>query len=98
MLEAVIISDDLTGACDSAFYFCSKKVPVEVVIDAEELKDLPSGNQKVIAVNTDSRPLSVYQGIEKVKKIMKKIDNRESIIAIKKIDTAFRGNVCAGID
>ena len=97
MLEAVIISDDLTGACDSASYFCSKKIPVEVAIDAEELKDLPPGNQKIIALNTDSRPLSVYQGIEKVKKIMKKIDDRESIIAIKKIDTAFRGNVCAEI-
>lgn len=97
MLEAVIISDDLTGACDSASYFCNKKIPVEVAVDAEELKDLPSGNKKVIALNTDSRPLPAYRGIEKVKKIMKKIDNRENIIAIKKIDTAFRGNVCAEI-
>ncbi len=94
MLEAVIISDDLTGACDSASYFCSKKVPVEVTIDTEGLKDLPSGNQKIIVLNTDSRSLPVHQGIEKVKKIMKKIDNTEGITAIKKIDTAFRGNVC----
>jgi len=94
MLEAVIISDDLTGACDSASYFCSKKVPVEVAIDAEGFKDSPSKNQKIIALNTNSRSLPVHKGIEKVIKIMKKIENRENICAIKKIDTAFRGNVC----
>ena len=94
MLEAVIISDDLTGACDSASYFCSKKVPVEVAIDAEGFKDSPSRNQKIIALNTNSRSLPVHKGIEKVIKIMKKIENRENICAIKKIDTAFRGNVC----
>ena len=94
MLEAVIISDDLTGACDSASYFCSKKVPVEVTIDVKGFKDSPSKNQKIIALNTNSRSLSAHQDIKKIKKIIKKIENRESIIAIKKIDTAFRGNVC----
>lgn len=93
MDKIIVISDDLTGACDSAACFAQHTDYADVCIDTECMPECNTDSRVgVLAVNTSTRTLGKAAAYEKVYRISK--DSRLiSGKIIKKIDTAFRGNV-----
>ncbi|MBE3581067.1 MAG: four-carbon acid sugar kinase family protein [Thermoanaerobacteraceae bacterium] len=94
ILPVVIIADGLTGACDAAAQFLPQIRPIKVwtEVPSEISRDLRS--YRVISLNTQTRDLSPHSAGEICRAAghLLRVSGVRSIL-IKKIDTAFRGNV-----
>ncbi len=86
-----IISDDLTGACDTAVQFKKAGILTWVSLRGETA---PKGFG-ALAFSTDSRALSPKEAREKVKKA---VDPLPLGLFYKKIDSLCRGNPAAELD
>jgi len=95
--KAVIVSDDLTGATNSGSYFCEDGNAVCVVIDSKYLEqDLYHDYFKkfpVLAVSTNTRGSTLIKAQKKLSSLGKTIRKLSINLILKKIDTAFRGNI-----
>lgn len=100
MSNVLIISDDLTGACNSASYFI-KNTGINVLIDPTNMSKKVINSLKeneVLVLNTNTRTEEKKQAYVKIKKLSKLIPGLGKRIIIKKIDTAYRGNVAIELD
>lgn len=86
-----ILSDDLTGACDTAVQFCKAGIPSCIMLDGETV---PSG-ALAKAYSTDSRALSPEKARERVRRMAETLSGD---LIYKKIDSLCRGNVAAELD
>jgi D-threonate/D-erythronate kinase len=90
--DLIILSDDLTGACDVAASFASPEIPISVYMDS-----LPQGNtEQLFVLNTQTRRLTQWKGRKKMKKISAAFKDKRIIFF--KIDSSLRGPVGALIE
>ncbi|MCL4415995.1 MAG: four-carbon acid sugar kinase family protein [Actinobacteria bacterium] len=101
MKELLIISDDLTGATNSAAFFAEEFTEIPVFIDSTYLAkndiDFLKKN-KVVVFNTNTRTAMKDQASKTVKQLSDLAAGFGDRIIIKKIDTAFRGNVAVELE
>ncbi len=95
----VIIADDLTGANDSAVQFKKKGLSsfVKVLFDQDAPNDIAE-SYDVLAINTDSRPLSSKEAYERVLKATRLAVPGDPSKIYKKIDSVLRGNPDAELE
>ncbi|WP_234281338.1 four-carbon acid sugar kinase family protein [Halomonas alkalisoli] len=97
--RVAIVADDLTGALDAAAPFAARGADARVVIALEALDDALSDWEgawpEVIAVNTESRHLSVGQSAERVARATRCLARTAPTVWFKKIDSTLRGQVVA---
>lgn len=89
-----VISDDLTGSCDTAAQFCSYGLTTAVTSDITLSHDLPV---KVLVVNTATRSLPEEKARSIVALTLKRLKSLNRKIFYKKIDSTAKGNWCAEI-
>ena len=97
MAELIIISDDLTGALDTAVQFAKKGAATVVMTDMRKLSDIPN-NYDVITVNTESRHLSAEKAADAVRFAADLGGGLGVKYYYKKIDSTLRGNVGAELE
>jgi len=98
--KAIIVADDLTGACDTSSQFSKLGYNVAVAIDQDDMKSLIELND-VIALSTNTRgmePDKAYEIVGRVVSIALDAANdagirSEDILWYKKIDSTLRGNI-----
>lgn len=101
MKKVLIIADDLTGATNSASLLINGLNGIPVFIDITDLskEDLDSLKEnEAVIFNTNTRTEKkeyAHNILMKLSDIIKVFDKR---IIIKKIDTAYRGNVASELD
>lgn len=86
-----IVSDDLTGACDTAVQFFKAGIPACVSLDGETA---PEGCIAQ-ACSTDSRALAPKEARNRVREVASRLSGG---LLYKKIDSLCRGNVAAELD
>ena len=91
-----IIADDLTGALDAAGPFCDRGLRVATIVDSQSLSSkIDLSKIDVLAVNSDSRHVSVAEATRRIETIARSLDVEQFNFVIKKIDSTLRGNVVA---
>ena len=101
MNEVLIISDDLTGACNSASYFIKNSCGIKVLLECTNITEETLNslrNDEVVVLNTNTRTEEKKQVYLKIKKLSRLIPFLGKKLLIKKIDTAYRGNVAIELD
>ena len=83
---ALILADDLTGACDAAAPFADR-MHVQVALTAERV---PQAD--VVAVNLGSRDMPIAAARTKLQSAAQLLCDHKPQLFLKKIDSAFRGN------
>jgi len=99
--KIIVIADDLTGATNAASYFAENCKDIPVFIDSNSIakKELDFlKKHDVIIFNTNTRTAGKDPAQLSVKRLCGLISGFGEIILVKKIDTAFRGNVAAELD
>jgi uncharacterized protein YgbK (DUF1537 family) len=93
-MQATLIADDLTGACDAGARFAARE---RVGVFWGEAS--PGGEWRVVAVDTDSRYLDAAAAAERVHATAQRLAGRlAGQIVFKKIDSTLRGSVGAEIE
>jgi D-threonate/D-erythronate kinase len=93
--ECLLLSDDLTGACDTGVQFARHGLSAEVWIE------VPGGlsrEAKVAVFNTDSRGDEPGIAVTKIQRAAGVFRNFMPAIVFKKIDSTLRGNVGRELD
>ena len=98
MLKLLVIADDLTGANEVAVQFAKKNIATLVVLDWREEWIVGSDEFQVVAVNTDSRHVSVNEAQQRMRTVLKAATSWQNPFIYKKIDSTLRGNVAAELD
>ena len=98
MLKLLVIADDLTGANEVAVQFAKKNIATLVVLDWREEWIVGSDEFQVVAVNTDSRHVSVSEAQQRLSTVLKAAISWQIPYIYKKIDSTLRGNVAAELD
>ena len=98
MLKLLVIADDLTGANEVAVQFAKKNIATLVVLDWREEWNVGSDEFQVVAVNTDSRHVSVNEAQQRMRTVLKAATSWQKPFIYKKIDSTLRGNVAAELD
>ena len=94
--KTLIIADDLTGALDAAGPFCDRGLRVATIVDSQSLSSkIDLSKIDVLAVNSDSRHVSVVEATRRIETIARSLDVEQFNFVIKKIDSTLRGNVVA---
>ncbi|MCX7788692.1 MAG: four-carbon acid sugar kinase family protein [Spirochaetes bacterium] len=96
-MSIYVITDDLTGANDTAVQFAKKGLRTVVFLDpinASRLKE----QIEVIVLNTDSRALPVPSALMRIQSAFHSISPSETDILFKKIDSTLRGNVVPEVE
>ncbi len=90
MRDALVIADDLTGACDTGAAFAAKGFPTRVLFDPTT----PDDADGILVVDTDSRyrPADVAAAA-----VTSTIEAHDAQIIYKKVDSTLRGNVCSEV-
>lgn len=93
-MQATLIADDLTGACDAGARFAARE---RVGVFWGEAS--PGGEWRVVAVDTDSRYLDAAAAAERIHATARRLAGRlAGQLVFKKIDSTLRGSVGAEID
>jgi D-threonate/D-erythronate kinase len=93
-MQATLIADDLTGACDAGARFAARE---RVGVFWGEAS--PGGEWRVVAVDTDSRYLDAAAAAERVHATARRLADRlAGQLVFKKIDSTLRGSVGAEIE
>ena len=98
MEKIIIISDDLTGACNTASFFTGNTGGVDVFIDSNNIKKETIESKRICIFNTNTRAINKNKAFKKVYILGERLKDFESNLIIKKIDTAYRGNVATEVD
>lgn len=98
MKSAIIIADDLTGACDTGIKLAAMGWDTEVVLDASLFPDTAVREGAFYTINTNTRSASRETAYSVVKKVAAAVKRAKPQILYKKIDSVLRGNVGAEID
>lgn len=99
-MQAFIISDDITGALDSAVAFSSRGLNTVCAISPKFLPEALNRGADVVAVSTNSRELPAAEAIRIVAEVVNFSSNngvRHGTIRIKKIDSRLKGHVAAEV-
>src|SRR5690554_571562 len=95
----IIIADDLTGANDSGVQLSKQGLKTRVYIDPLNWQDNSQSNNlfkgDVLVIDTETRDLNGQEAAEATRKIINKLQLKQSKDAIfyKKIDSTLRGNI-----
>lgn len=96
--QILIVSDDLTGACDAAVAFAARGLATRVVLDGP---GEPETETMVTAISTGSRDLSADAAVERLHEVAQRYKRTSFCRIFKKIDSVFRGNtteeICAAV-
>lgn len=97
---AVIIADDLTGACDSGVKLHNEGYRTQVMIDPNVCVPLRSELQApcILSVNTDTRSLTPERAYQKVKQVVREMKAAGVTLFYKKVDSVLRGNTGRELD
>jgi uncharacterized protein YgbK (DUF1537 family) len=90
-----VITDDLTGANDTAVQFAKKGLRTCVFLDTESASEK---GLEVVVLNTESRALPAPLAVERVRNAFHSLSLSESDILFKKIDSTLRGNVVPEVE
>ena len=97
MIRAIIISDDLTGALDSAAAFAARGCVTRVALSPEALDDGVDPDVDVLAVSTNSREAAAEAACDAVAAVRAGLDRlgarATSAVMFKKIDSRLKGHV-----
>jgi uncharacterized protein YgbK (DUF1537 family) len=85
-----ILTDDLTGACDSAVAFACRCNPVRIQISSQATEQAA-----IHAITTESRDLTTEEAERRVRNIVERLPAGAELF--KKIDSVFRGNTAVEI-
>jgi D-threonate/D-erythronate kinase len=91
MIKLVVISDDLTGALDTAVQFTQCGVKTTVLFRNE--LTIPDPLPDVLVINTESRHLPYDQAYERVFRLVNVWNERGVAGFYKKTDSVLRGNI-----
>ncbi|MFW5737782.1 MAG: four-carbon acid sugar kinase family protein [Spirochaetota bacterium] len=102
--HAVIIADDLTGACDTGVQLARIGSPCPVVladspvrIGASALADI-AGEQGRLVVDTESRHLPPDEAHDRIRTIAASLGEIGAGVIYKKVDSTLRGRIAAEIE
>ncbi|MBA4739872.1 MAG: four-carbon acid sugar kinase family protein [Burkholderiales bacterium] len=96
--KILIVSDDLTGACDAASPFCEHGFRVKVLVDpvkSFQTRDLIEAD--VISINTNSRRYGPEKAAKFVSECLWKFDLNDFRYIVKKIDSTLRGSLVSEV-
>jgi len=96
--KITVISDDLTGACNAASFFAGNKKGINVFIDSNNINKETLESENIYIFNTNTRTINKNKTFKKIYTLGKRLRDFESNFIIKKIDTAYRGNVAVEVD
>ena len=91
--EALLVADDLTGACDSGIAFAQYGFDTRVLFRTSVFQ---SG--ETIAVSTNSRRLTMREAAKRVEAACGMVPVAENGLLFKKVDSTLRGHVVAECD
>jgi uncharacterized protein YgbK (DUF1537 family) len=91
MLSALVVADDLTGACDTGHEFAARGYGTRVAL---EPPGDPDGTD-VLVVDTDSRYAPAGAAAESVRAAVRA---HRAATVYKKVDSTLRGNVASEVD
>jgi uncharacterized protein YgbK (DUF1537 family) len=91
--EALLVADDLTGACDSGIAFAQYGFDTRVLFGTSVFQD-----GETIAVSTNSRRLTVREAAKRVEVACGMVPIAANGLLFKKIDSTLRGHVVAECD
>jgi uncharacterized protein YgbK (DUF1537 family) len=94
-MSIYVITDDLTGANDTAVQFAKKGLRTCVFLDTESASEK---GLEVVVLNTESRALPAPLAVERVRNAFHSLSLSESDILFKKIDSTLRGNVVPEVE
>src|SRR5690349_10534919 len=93
-MQAMLIADDLTGACDAGAQFAGRG-PVPVFVAPAS----PESEWQVAVVDTESRGLAPDDAADLVRGAAKRVEGQLSgRLLFKKIDSTLRGPIAAELD
>jgi len=92
-----VITDDLTGANDTAVQFAKKGLRTVVFLDPKNASKYKE-RIEVIVLNTDSRALPASSAVDRIQSAFHAISPSETDILFKKIDSTLRGNVVPEVE
>src|SRR6266404_6761607 len=93
-MQAMLIADDLTGACDAGAQFAGRG-PVPVFVAPAS----PESEWNVAVVDTESRALAPDDAADLVRAAVKRVEGQlAGRLLFKKIDSTLRGSVAAELD
>jgi len=98
MDKIIVISDDLTGACNAASFFAGDTEGVNVFIDSNNIKKEIIELEKICIFSTNTRTVNKDRALRKVYSLGRDLNEFDNKLIIKKIDTAYRGNVALELD
>ncbi|MDK2799656.1 MAG: D-threonate/D-erythronate kinase [Clostridiales bacterium] len=98
MDKLIIIADDLSGACDTGAYLCKCTNDINVLINIDNLDNYPYRENNIQIYNLNSRAINAQQAYRKIYQFGLNIQSVHNKVILKKIDTAYRGNVGAELD
>jgi len=90
MLSALVVADDLTGACDTGHEFAARGYGTRVAL---EPPGDPDGTD-VLVVDTDSRYAPAGAAAESVRAA---VESHRAATVYKKVDSTLRGNVASEV-
>ncbi len=92
-MRAMLIADDLTGACDAGARFAGRH-PVPVFVAPAS----PGYDWNVAVVDTESRGLSTVEAADRVRGAVERVGALAGSVLFKKIDSTLRGPVGAELE
>lgn len=87
---ALIVADDLTGACDAGVHFAARGVRAQVALSPDDWKQCDAA---VVACNTHTRCVSEAKATLQLEPVLDLVLERRPQILMKKIDSTLRGPV-----
>jgi uncharacterized protein YgbK (DUF1537 family) len=87
-VRAIVVADDLTGACDAGAAFACSGLRTEISFASDFSPDA-----EILVVSTDSRRLSGQSAFDCVGRWARSLPLAEAAIVFKKIDSTLRGNL-----
>ncbi|MDP6037373.1 MAG: four-carbon acid sugar kinase family protein, partial [Candidatus Latescibacteria bacterium] len=93
MLQAVVIADDFTGACDTGLQFARAGLNTRVVVDG--MDDI-GGGVDVLVATSESRNCTRLDAESRVRQVCEALGEIPRLV-YKKVDSALRGHLATEI-
>ena len=93
MIKLLIIADDFTGALDTGVQFAKEGIRTGVGMEFDEKLLRDSGEDSVLVIDAETRPMTPAQAYERVAGIVENADAAGIRYVFKKTDSALRGNI-----
>ncbi len=96
-MSIYVITDDLTGANDTAVQFAKKGLRTVVSLDLIHL-GRPEEQNEVTVLNTDSRALEPNMAVDRIRSVFRSLSFSAQDVLFKKIDSTLRGNIVPEVE